>query len=93
MPTPGISTFTTYTLAPEEELHGQTLTSLNIAVLRNQLAQVASDKLNLAFTPNDVLSFTQQEAYLKGQLDMLQIILDQHDAAQEILSQSHNQQY
>lgn len=86
MPTPKISVFTSYHLSPEEELHGQILTSLNIAVIQNQRAQIMQDKMNLPFTPNDVLSYTQQEAYLKGQLDLLQWILDQHEAAQLTLS-------
>ncbi len=77
------NTFTTYSLSEDEVKHGHRLTSLNIAVLQNQRAQIAEEKLALVFTPNDVLSYTQQEAYLKGQLDLLSYILAANEESQQ----------
>jgi len=83
MPTPIPTVFSSYTLSEEEELHGQTFTNLNIAVLQNIRCQAAQDKLNLDFTPNDVLTYSQKEAYLKGQLDLIQYLMDLNDAAKQ----------
>lgn len=75
--------FTSYKLSEEEARNGAKLSSLNIAVLQNLRSTTAEEKLNLVFTPNDVLSYTQQEAYLKGQLDLLAYILDANEDAQQ----------
>lgn len=80
------NSFTTYTLTEKEQIAGTTLTSLNVAVLQNQRAQIAEEKLNLPFTPNDIQTYLQQEAYLKGQLDLLNYILASHEES----SQLHN---
>ena len=42
---------------------------------------IAEQKLALKFTPNDIHSYTQQEAFLTGQLEILQHIIDSSDAA------------
>lgn len=80
---PTTNTFTTYALSENEVKLGQQLTSLNVAVFQNQRAQIAEEKLSLEFTPNDVLSYTQQEAYLKGQLDLLSYILAANEDSQQ----------
>lgn len=80
---PANSTFTSYTLTEDEARNGSILTSLNIAAIQNLRCKIAEEKLNLTFTPNDVLSFTQQEAYLKGQLDILSHLLDLNEEAQQ----------
>lgn len=80
------NTFTTYALSADELKAGQILTSLNVSVLQNQRAQIAEEKLALKFTPNDVQSYLQQEAYLSGQLDLINYIL----AAHEESSQQHH---
>jgi len=80
---PQPNTFTTYKLSEEEQRNGSSLTSLTVSVLQNLRSSIAEEKLNLVFTPNDVLSFTQQEAYLKGQLDILAYILAANEEAQQ----------
>jgi hypothetical protein len=40
------------------------------------IADIAEEKLALKFTPNDVLTFTQQEAELAGQIGILKHLLD-----------------
>ena len=71
-------------LSTKDEANGQILNSLQKAALQNHRAAIATQKLNLTFTPNDVLSFTQQEAYLKGQLDFIQYLLDASQASEEL---------
>jgi hypothetical protein len=80
-PTP--NTFTTYTLSEKEQQLGQQLSSNNIVVLQNLRASIANEKLNLPFTPNDLMSYTQQEAYLKGQLDLISHLLDLNEESQQ----------
>lgn len=70
------NTFSSYVLTPEEDLTGSTFTFLQLCVLRNKLAQVAQDKLNLEFDVTCPNKFIQHEAYLKGQLDTIQWLLD-----------------
>lgn len=76
------NTFSSYKMTTEESKQGSILSSLNLVVLQNLRASIAEEKLNLQFTPNDVLAFTQQEAYLKGQLDILAYLLANHEEAQ-----------
>lgn len=76
------NTFSSYKMTAEESKQGSILSSLNLVVLQNLRASIAEEKLNLQFTPNDVLTFTQQEAYLKGQLDILAYLLANHEEAQ-----------
>lgn len=73
--------FTAYELTAEESKLGATLTSLNVAVIQTMIANIASDKLMLVFDPLNPQAFIQDEAYKKGQLDILQHLLDLHDAA------------
>ncbi len=80
---PIANTFSSYTLNEQEVKLGSQLTSLNVAVIQNLRSTIAEEKLNLVFTPNDVLSYTQQEAYLKGQLDILQHLLTTNEDSQQ----------
>lgn len=66
-----IGSFTHLPLTQDEQKAGVMFTSAQLAVLQNLRVDVAESKLNLEFTPNDVLGYTQQEAYLKGQLDLI----------------------
>ena len=88
---PSANTFTSYTLSEDESRNGAMLSSLNIAVIQNLRCSIAEEKLALQFTPNDVLSYTQQEAYLKGQLDMLSHLLSLNEDAQQYHQISDNQ--
>ena len=75
------TSFTKLDLNPTEYKAGSTLTYLNIAVIQNLIADIAEEKLALKFTPNDVLTFTQQEAELTGQLGILKHLLSLHESA------------
>jgi hypothetical protein len=70
------TSFTRVEMTPEEQATGAVLTSLNHAVIQNMIADIAEEKLALKFTPNDIHTYTQQEAHLAGQLDILKYLLD-----------------
>ena len=81
-----INQFQSWVLTPEEFLQGGLLTSLQKQVVQNQIASVATQKINLAFTPSDPLSFAQQEAHLRGQIDALSYLLTLSEEAETQLS-------
>lgn len=78
-----LSPFQAIPLSPSDASNGQILNGLQKAVIQNKRVEIATQKLTLPFTPNDVLSYTQQEAYLAGQLDILQYLLDASTASEE----------
>ena len=83
MTTPIPNTFTSYRLTEEESREGAKLSSLTVACIHNLRSSIAEEKLRLTFTPNDTLSYTQQEAYLRGQLDRLSHLLELNEDAQQ----------
>lgn len=78
-----LSPFQSIQLSAADTTNGQILNGLQKAVIQNKRAEIATQKLTLPFTPNDVLSYTQQEAYLAGQLEILQYLLDASTASEE----------
>lgn len=78
--------FQSWNLTPEEFLQGGLLTSLQKQVIQNQIASVATQKINLTFTPADPLSFAQDEAHLRGQIDALSYLLTLSEQAEFQLS-------
>ena len=92
--TPIVSSFQRFTITPEESLSGSILNNMQIAVLQNMRVDIAEQKLALEFTPDKMYEFTQQEAYLAGQLHILQHLIDSSNASQEAVlekavAQSH----
>jgi len=77
--------FTSYNLNEQEVLEGSVLTIDQKYCLQNQLAIIASELLNILYDPLNPEKFTQEQAYKKGQLDILRHILASSDAAQEAL--------
>ena len=77
-----INAFTKFPLSETEERAGAILTSLNLAAIQNMRADIAQSKINLPFTPNDPLSYAQEEAYLRGQLDILLHLIDRSNESQ-----------
>lgn len=76
-----VNSFTTYELTEEEELHGTILTTAQEQVLQNKRAMIAEEKLALEFDPERPKDFIQQDAYKKGQLDLITYLLDASEAA------------
>lgn len=78
--------FQSWNLTPEEFLQGGLLTSLQKQVIQNQIASVATQKINLTFTPAQPLEYAQQEAHLRGQIDALSYLLTLSEQAEFQLS-------
>lgn len=74
--------FQSWNLTPEEFLQGGLLTTLQKQVIQNQIASVATQKINLSFTPSTPLEYAQQEAHLRGQLDALTYLLTLSEEAE-----------
>ena len=70
------NSFTVYDLTDKDALQGTVLTTLQRQVIQNMLAANAEEKLRLEYDPEKQLDFVQQEAYKRGQIDLLSYILD-----------------
>lgn len=77
------NTFTSYQLSDEEVSQGTMLTIVQKQVLSNRQANIAEEKLRLEIDPEHPLAFIQQEAYLKGQLELLDYILEDSATMEE----------
>lgn len=78
--------FQSWNLTPEEYLQGGMLTITQKQVIQNQIASVATQKINLSYTPDKPLEFAQQEAHLRGQIDALNYLLTLSEEAENQLS-------
>jgi hypothetical protein len=67
--------FQSWVLTPEEFITGGILSSLQKQVIQNQIAQVATQKINLVFDPLNFQRFIQEEAGLAGQIAALDYLL------------------
>jgi len=84
--TPETTSFTRYKLTEPEEIHGSTLTSLNRAKLQNMRSEAAEQKLALVLDPYKPLEFIQQEAFLAGKIELVNILLQEDEAAQNYVA-------
>lgn len=82
--------FACYDLTEEEALQGSIFTLTQKQVIQNLLAKAAAEKIHLELDVDKPDKFIQQEASLKGQLDILNYILEASDASEEIVN---NPQY
>lgn len=80
-----LTRFSAYELTPEEELNGQTLNGAQKVLLQTEQSQIAEQILNLDFEPSDPLKFAQNEAFLRGQLSVYQVMLDRSELAEQSL--------
>ena len=78
--------FQSWVLTPEEFLQGGLLTTAQKQCIQNQIASVATQKINLAFDSTKPLEFAQQEAHLRGQIDALSYLLTLSEEAESQLS-------
>lgn len=78
--------FASFELSQYEEEQGTILTSLQKQVIQNKLSMLASEKLTLVFTPNDINTYMQQEAELEGQLGILRWLLATSEEMEKVLA-------
>ena len=70
--------FQSYEFTEEEVISALTWTDLQLAYLRNELTDKMQQRLALRLDPLATHEFIQQEAYLTGQMELLeQLILPQ----------------
>lgn len=70
------SPFLSFDLTDEEKILGSRLSVEQVAVLSNLRADAIMRKLGLTFDPNSPDKFIQDEAYHRGQIDILNYILE-----------------
>lgn len=75
------NTFSTFHLTEEQQLQSAILTDLQRCHLQNQLAAIAEEKIRLEYDPANPETFIQQEAYKRGQLDILSYLLELSETA------------
>ena len=71
----GVGTFTHYDLTTREILAGSILSSDQQAVLQNELAMIAEQRTNLDYDATNPVKFAQDEAFLKGQMSIIRVML------------------
>ncbi len=72
--------FTRYDLSLDEIQKASVLSEETRAVMQNLLSESATQKLDLVFDPNNPMIFTQEEAYIKGKIDILRYLLSLADS-------------
>ena len=75
------STFSKYFLTEEETLSASILTDIQVMNIKNKICDLAQSKLNLQPDPVSYNTFIAAEAELAGQLEALQWLLDESEAA------------
>jgi len=86
-----INMFSSYHLSDSESLQGSVYTFLQKCVLQNQLAVLAHEKIGLEYNPNDSMKFLQEESYKRGQLDMIQYLLENSEASEKLLTEPNGE--
>ena len=67
--------FTRYELSPEEYASGAALSESSRALIQNLVAAASEEKIQLVLDETKIINFAQQDAYLRGQIDILQHLL------------------
>lgn len=80
--------FNRYEMTEEESKGGHLLTLSNQAVIQNLIAEKSEAKLSLQLDPANINLYIQEEAYLKGQIEILQFLLNMADYAANTFTQS-----
>jgi hypothetical protein len=73
------SRFTRYALTPEEEEQSVCFTETQKMMFHNLRADAAETRLALVYDPLSPLEFVQEEARLKGQIQVIDWLLSQSD--------------
>jgi len=86
--------FQTYALDEHEQLSGAVLSPVQRAVIQNMRVEIITQKLSLTavLTPEGKESYWQEEAYLRGQLQIIDHLLETSDHALTALQEQQNPQ-
>jgi len=79
------NSFTEYKLDDLQQIQGSIYNELQLQVLHNHLSSYAEEKIALDYDPEHPLLFAQDEASLKGKIELLQYLIDTSNASLEIL--------
>jgi hypothetical protein len=72
---PVVNKFEQTILTPAEDLQARQFTDLQLAFLRNEYCARRDQRLGMTFDPLTAHEFIQQEAYLKGQMELIDFLL------------------
>ena len=79
-----LNTFSSYSMLEEDVVTNSIFTLGQMQVIQNLLAVKAEEKLLLEYDVSNPSSFIQQESYHKGQVELLQYLLDNSLACQRL---------
>jgi hypothetical protein len=83
--------FTSYELSERNVLEGSILNQFQKALIQNQLSEIAEQIMGLVFDTKDHAAFVQQDAFLKGQMSILRVLLlRSEESEKQLLSLSLN---
>lgn len=85
MSTLAASLFSRYSHSVEEERSAMILSTLQTEGISNLMCNIAESKIRLEVSPDNYSEYVQQEAFLKGQLEILQHLLDLSEETQRII--------
>lgn len=72
-------------LTDEETFNGQIFSDLQLKVLQNELSAIAERILTLTYDPLNPVDFAQQDAFNKGQLQLIQYLMARSDESKQVL--------
>lgn len=92
MPTPKPSQYMRYDLSKEEELQAGVFSHLQKCYLSNMMLDATDQKNNLDLDVNNPREFIQQEAFLKGQISVLRMLIDNSDVCMNELERMRREE-
>lgn len=76
-----VNIFDTYEHTEQEQIASSIFSQTNLEYLHNQRTAIAQQKLLLVYDTTNPSAFVQEDAYLRGQLDILSYLIDSSEAA------------
>lgn len=92
MPTQLENPFISFEFTPQELAAARNVSPLHKAYYQTLLCDAATSRLALVFDPARPEIFLQQEAYIKGQVDILNMILGQDGKAETVKPEQQTKQ-
>lgn len=87
------SIFDEYEFTAEELKNAIVFSNLQRLYMQSKISQYAVQKLNLLFDPTKPHEFMQQEAYVKGKIDvLLELLVEEETTLPELLARIEQQQ-